>query len=192
MRRVSVVGVSGSGKTTLARAVATRIAAPLIELDGLMHQPGWTPRPEDEFKLEVDRATAQPAWVVDGNYRQVVIEGPVWQRADTVVWLDLPRLTIMRQVVARTLHRSVTREILWNGNREPLSNLLLLNPEESVIAWAWTTYAGLTQRYATAMDDPAWSHLHFIRLRSNAEAARWLRSIGPQSGELDESISGPR
>jgi adenylate kinase family enzyme len=152
----------------------------LVELDGLMHQPGWEPRPYDEFRTDVERATSQPAWVVDGNYRQVVIEGPVWQRADTVVWLDLPRLTVMWQVVARTVRRAVTREVLWNGNREPLSNFLSLDRERSVIVWAWVTYQGLTERYSTAMGDPIWRHMNFVRLRFNAEANRWLRSVGRQ------------
>ena len=182
MRRVSVVGVSGSGKTTLARALAERLPAPLVELDSLMHQPGWNPRPEDEFMAEVERATSQPAWVVDGNSRQVVIEGPVWQRADTVVWLDLPRVTVMRQLVARTVRRAVTREVLWNGNREPLSNFVSLDREQSVIVWAWVTYQGLTQRYSTAMGDPTWGHMNFVRLRSNAEANRWLRLAGREPG----------
>lgn len=177
-----MVGVSGSGKTTLARALAERLRMPLVELDGLMHQPGWEPRPETEFREEVERASSQPEWVIDGNYRQVVIEGPVWQRADTVVWLDLPRLTVMRQLIARTVRRAVTREVLWNGNREPLSNFMSLDRDQSVIVWAWVTYQGLTERYSTAMRDPTWRHLNFVRLRSNAEAKRWLRSVGREPG----------
>jgi adenylate kinase family enzyme len=181
VRRISVVGVSGSGKTTLASLLAERLHVPLVELDSLMHQPGWVPKPDEEFKQEVEQASAGESWVVDGNYRQVVIDGPVWQRADTVAWVDPPRLTIMRQLVSRTLRRAITREVLWNGNREPLSNLISLNPEASVLAWAWTTYAGLSERYATAMTDPRWDHLEFVRLRSNAEARRWLLSIRPPS-----------
>jgi adenylate kinase family enzyme len=158
--------------------LAQRISAPLVELDGLMHQPGWQPRPETEFSMDVDVATSQPAWVVDGNYRQVVIEGPVWQRADTVVWLDLPRFVIMRQLIARTVRRAVTREVLWNGNREALSNFVSLNRERSVFVWSWVTYEGLRERYSTAMADPAWGHLNFVRLGSNAQARSWLQSIG--------------
>jgi len=44
----------------------------------------------------------------------------VWTRADIVVWFDLPRRTVMRQVVTRTLRRAITRAELWNGNREPV------------------------------------------------------------------------
>ena len=161
----------------LARALAERLAVPHIELDALMHQPGWRPKPDDEFMDELEVATAQPAWVVDGNYRRFVIEGPVWKRADTVVWLDLPRRTVMRQVIVRTVRRALTREELWNGNREPLSNFVSLDPLENVIVWAWVKHQDFARRYASAMNDPAWSHLRFVRIRSRAEAARWLSSV---------------
>jgi len=176
-RRISVVGNSGSGKSTLARAVAARLSVPYVELDAFMHQPGWQPRPDEEFLLEVERATAQPDWVVDGNYRRFVIEGPVWKLADTVVWLDLPRRTIMTQVIRRTVRRAVTREVLWNGNREPLSNFLSLDPLQNIIVWAWVKHHDFAERYASAMTDPRWRHLRFIRLRSHSEAVRWLDSV---------------
>jgi adenylate kinase family enzyme len=175
--RVSVVGNSGAGKSTLAHALAERLSVPYVELDALMHQPGWQPRPDQEFMEEVERATAGPGWVVDGNYRRFVLEGPVWKRADTVVWIDLPRRTVMRQVIARTIRRALTREELWNGNREPLTNFVSLDPEKNVIVWAWVKHPEFAARYASAMADPAWRHLRFVRLRSHAEAGRWLRSL---------------
>ena len=174
MRRVSVVGSTGSGKTTLSRALATRLGAPYVELDSFMHQQNWQPRPDGEFMEEVERATSQPAWVVDGTYPKVVHEGPVWERADTVVWLDLPRLSVLRQVTARTVRRALTREVLWNGNREPISNFF---SPSSVIVWSWVNHPRIARRYSKAMTDPAWSHLHFVRLRSRVEANRWLESI---------------
>jgi adenylate kinase family enzyme len=177
MRRVSVVGSSGAGKSTLARALAKRLAVPFVELDAFMHQPGWQQRPDDEFMEEVERAAAQPAWVVDGNYRRFVVEGPVWQRADTVVWLDLPRRTVMRQVIARTVRRAVTREVLWNGNREPISNFVSLDPDDNIILWTWVNYDKYVQRYLDAMADPRWREISFVRLRSHAEARGWLESI---------------
>ena len=181
MRRVSVVGTSGAGKSTLARVLAKRLAVPYVELGAFMHQPGWTPRPDAEFMDEVEKATSWPGWVVDGNYMRFVIEGPVWRRADTVVWLDLPRRTVMRQLIARTVRRAVTREVLWNGNREPLTNFVSLNPEDSIILWAWTKHDEFVQRYLDAMADPRWREMTFVRLRSHAEARRWLESIVPSA-----------
>jgi hypothetical protein len=171
------VGSSGAGKSTLARALAKRLAVPYVELDAFMHQAGWQPRPDFEFMNDVDKATSEAGWVVDGNYRRFVVEGPVWQRADTVVWLDLPRRTIMRQVIARTVRRAVTREVLWNGNREPLTNFVSLNPDDNVILWSWVKYHEFVQRYLDAMADPRWRGITFVRLRSHPQARRWLESI---------------
>jgi adenylate kinase family enzyme len=154
------------------------LALPYVELDAFMHQPGWQPRPDDEFMDEIERATTGPAWVVDGNYRRFVIEGPVWNRADTVVWLDLPRRTAMRQVVVRTIRRAVTREVLWNGNREPLTNFTSLDPYKNIIVWTWVNHDKYTERYAHAMTDPVWAHLRFVRLPSHSAAGRWLNTIG--------------
>ena len=182
MRRVSVVGNSGAGKSVLGRALASRLAVPYVELDAFMHQAGWAPRPDPEFLDDVDRATAQPGWVVDGNYVSVVIEGPVWKRADTVIWLDLPRRTVMRALIARTVRRSLTREVLWNGNREPLSNLYSLVPNDNFVVWTWVHHDEVVRRYRDAMADPRWSGIDFIRLRSRAAARRWLESVAPAAG----------
>ena len=82
------------------------------------------------------RAIEPERWFVDGNYS--VVQDVVWDRADTVVWFDLPYVRVMARTVRRTLRRTVTREELWNGNKEPLSNLWSLNPERSIIVWAAT------------------------------------------------------
>jgi adenylate kinase family enzyme len=117
------VGNSDSGKTILARRLATILGVPCIELDAIHHLPGWTPIDPEVFQAKIAEIAAEDRWVIDGNYRLAVSDGPVWQRADMVVWLDLPRRTVMRQVSLRTVRRVLTREELWNGNREPLRNL---------------------------------------------------------------------
>lgn len=177
MRRVSVVGNSGSGKSRLARRIADLLDAPLVELDSIHHLPGWRPIDPELFMAEVARHAAGEAWVIDGNYRRVVLEGPVWQRADTVVWLDPPRRIVLRQVVGRTLRRVLTRQELWNGNREPFANLWRWEPERSIIRWSWTKHDELQERYTTAMASPAFDHLTFVHLRSHAEAEEWLAGL---------------
>jgi adenylate kinase family enzyme len=172
VRRVSVVGNSGSGKTTLARALAQRLAVPHVELDAIHHQPGWRPLPTADFHARVDALTATGGWVVDGNYSAV--RDLVWDRADTVVWLDPPRRTVMRQVIWRSLRRAALRVELWNGNRERWGNFLTRNPEESVIVWAWQRHAVYRARYEAAAADPAWGHLTFVRVRSRDDARRLL------------------
>ncbi|HYZ57273.1 MAG TPA: shikimate kinase [Streptosporangiaceae bacterium] len=172
MRRVSVVGTSGSGKSTIARELARNLGVPFVELDSIFHQPDWVPLPAEEFRRRVADAAAGDGWVIDGNYSAV--QPLVWERADTVIWIDLPRCTVMRQIVWRTLRRVAGRAELWNGNRERWANLLTWDPEKSVISWAWHRHAVYRQRYADAAGDPANAHLRFVRLKSRDDVRRFL------------------
>ena len=176
VRRVSVVGCSGSGKSTVGRRLARDLGVPYVELDSIYHQPGWVPLATEEFRRRAAEAAAGDGWVIDGNYSKV--RPLVWARADTVVWLDLPRWTVMRQVTWRSLWRAAFRVELWNGNRERWANLVTWAPENSVISWAWHRHAVYQERYIAAAADPANAHLHFVRLRSHAEIRHFLAGAG--------------
>jgi adenylate kinase family enzyme len=180
MRRVSVVGNAGSGKSTLARKLAARLAVPHVELDAIYHQPGWVPLAEEELIRRVGQAAAGDGWVIDGNYSAV--RPLVWARADTVVWLDLPRPIVMFRIIWRTIRRVVARAELWNGNREPWQNLVRRDPRESIIAWSWHRHAVYRERYTAAALDPAWAHLRFIRITSRGDLRNLLDRAGPPPG----------
>jgi adenylate kinase family enzyme len=175
VQRISVVGNSGSGKTTVARAIAAALGVPQLELDSVFHQPDWQPLETEEFRRVVSEFTAAGAWVVDGNYSGV--RDIVWDRADTVIWVDPPRHRVMRRLLARTMRRMATRAELWNGNRERW--IYLFRPEESVVLYAWTSHRKLRDRFLAAQDDPANAHLSFRRLRTQAETAALLRDLAP-------------
>jgi adenylate kinase family enzyme len=114
--------------------------------------------------------------VIDGNYSGRV-QDLVWSRADTVVWLDLPRRVVMTRIVRRTLGRVILRRKLWNGNREPWSNLWSRDPMTSVIAWSWTHHAASRERYESALADAKWSNLRFVRLRSQRDVKRFVHEL---------------
>ena len=177
MRRVSVVGNAGSGKSTLSRALAARLGVPYLELDAVHHLPGWTPISPDAFAARVRETAAGDGWVIDGNYGAV--RRLVWERADTVVWLDPPRRTVMRRVLWRTVRRGVTREPLWNDYRESLRNLFSRDPSANIALWAWRNHAKYRDRYEAAATDPANEHLSFVRVASGVDAQRLLDSASP-------------
>ena len=172
-----MVGTSGAGKSTLAAELARVLDAEFLELDSVFHQPGWVPLPDEEFRRRVGDAVAGERWVVDGNYSKV--RDIVWARADTVVWLDLPRRTVMRRIIWRSLWRAAKRTELWNGNRERWRNFFSVDKEESVIAWAWQTHAATRAKLEAARADQGNSHLEFVRLTSPAAVRRFLRSAAP-------------
>ncbi|HEX4214186.1 MAG TPA: adenylate kinase [Candidatus Dormibacteraeota bacterium] len=179
MRRVSIVGASGSGKTSFGRALAGRLGVPFLELDHQFWGPNWTSAEPDVFRERVRELAAGDGWVIDGNYSSLA-RPLVWDRADTVVWLDLPRLQVLIQVVWRTFRRALLRTELWHGNREPLGETL---SRRSIVLWSWNQHPRLRRSYPEAMRDARWSRLRFVRLRSHREARRFLAAQpGPDPG----------
>jgi adenylate kinase family enzyme len=174
MQRVIVGGSSGAGKTTLARRLATELGLPYVELDSLFHGPGWTRRPT--FVEDVTEFAAGDRWVTDSlGYADVV--DLLWDRADTLVWLDFPRWLCELRVLRRSLVRGALRSPLWNGNHESL--IRMVRDPEHPIRWTWQHYAAKRQLVLDRMDDPRWAHVSVVPLRSPGELARWLRQRRP-------------
>ncbi|ATL70807.1 P-loop NTPase family protein [Nocardia terpenica] len=180
VRRIAVEGTSGSGKSTLAERISRRLGIAHIQLDAIHHQENWTPMPAAEFRAAVAERIAADAWVVDGNYHSKLGD-LVWERVDVVLWFDLPRARVMWQIIRRTAGRIVTGRELWNGNREQWRNFFSLNPERSVIVWAWRTHAVNRARFLAARSDPAYGHIEFIRLRSHREAEAVVAELALRS-----------
>ena len=173
MRRVSVVGSSGSGKTTFGAALAARLGVPQIELDAIYWGPNWSTLDVETFQARVREATAADAWVCDGNYsavRPIVLE-----RADSVVWLDLPLRTCLARMLRRTAHRIRTREDMWGGNRESWRELFF--GREALFWWLITQHRHKRRAYAARFAEPVSGHLRVLRFRTSAAAEAWLDGV---------------
>src|SRR5579859_5452646 len=124
MRKVAIISsASGNGKTTLGRELARRLGVPFVELDALVHGPGWVETPDDALRAALAPVLAGEGWVIDGTYRRKLGD-VVLESAEVIVWLDLPLRVWLRRLTARTWRRYWRREELWNGNRETLRNAL--------------------------------------------------------------------
>jgi adenylate kinase family enzyme len=177
---VLVAGTSGSGKTTVAARIAAVLQLPHVEIDALFHGPDWTPRPS--FVEDVHRFSAGPAWVTEWQY--TAVRAHLAERADLLVWLDLPRAVVMRQLVRRTALRRLRRERLWNGNVEaPLWTVF--TDRQHILRWAWNTHGKTAPRVRDLLR--ARPDLPVVRLRSRTEIARWLNGL---AGE-ERAHTGP-
>jgi adenylate kinase family enzyme len=166
---VVIASASGSGKTTLARELAARLGVPFHELDALNHGPSWTEATAEELRERVEPLLAEPAWVVDGSYRSKLGD-LVLERADVVVWLDLPRRVWLPRLLRRTAVRIVRREELWSGNRETLRNFLF--GPDALLPFALRTYGPRRRLYATQL-----RRYELVHLRSTRDVERWLEEV---------------
>lgn len=177
MRKVSVVGTSGSGKTTVGRKLAAALGVPYVELDALHHiGPNWTEASAEELKEKVARAIAGDGWVVDGNY-ETKIGDLVVERADALVWLDLPLRVSLARLWQRTSRRIRDDVELWGGNKESWKSAVW--GRESLFVWAIRSHVRRKRTLPARL--AAHPHLRVVRLRSQAEVDAWLatQSLGP-------------
>ncbi|MPV38870.1 P-loop NTPase family protein [Georgenia subflava] len=170
-RRIAVVGTAGVGKTTLAERLATRLQLPHVEIDGLHWGPAWTPRPD--FLADVEAFVRTERWVTEWQY--TAARPLIADRAELMVWLDLPVPVRMVRVLRRTVRRRLRRESLWAaGNIEPPLRTVL-HDREHIVRWAWDTrhkFDDLPARLAARSP-----HVVLVRLRSQADVDAWLTGL---------------
>jgi adenylate kinase family enzyme len=115
--RLAVIGPSGSGKTWLSSQLASSLGLRHIEIDALFHGPEWESAGVDELRERVAEAIDGDGWVSDGTYHQMIGE-LVFERVETVAWLDLPVRLVIWRLLRRTYVRKKNEVELWHGNRE--------------------------------------------------------------------------
>jgi adenylate kinase family enzyme len=115
--RIAVIGPSGSGKTWLSERLASGLGLRHIEIDALFHGPEWESASVDELRERIAEATDGDGWVSDGTYHQMIGE-LVFERVETVAWLDLPVRVVIWRLLRRTYARKKHGTVLWHGNRE--------------------------------------------------------------------------
>ncbi len=117
-------------------------------------------------------AVRQERWVVEGGYSAV--RPLVWERADTVVWLDYPLPVTFGRLLRRTARRVASQEPLWGGNRESLALAL---SRDSILLWCLQTHGPNRRKYAEQLARPENQHLRVLRFQSPRKAERWLKGL---------------
>lgn len=114
-----LVVMGRGGKTSLASAISDRFGLPFLELDSVVWMPDWQPRDRTERTAIIERWIDDhpDGWVIDGDTADSAgVE--LTERADTVIWLDLPFPTVFSRVVRRTLSRIGSRTKVCGDNYE--------------------------------------------------------------------------
>lgn len=174
-KRIVVIGTTSSGKSTLAKALADQLALDFIELDALHWEPNWKEADLSVFRERVENAVKSDGWVVAGNYSKV--RDLIWSHAEAVIWLDYPFPIVFWRLLTRTLRRGITREELWNGNRESFWVHLKLWSDESLFHWLFKTYWRRKREIPILLARPEYEHMKLIRFKHPRETEQWLETL---------------
>jgi adenylate kinase family enzyme len=171
MRRVLVTAsASGNGKTTVGRELAAQLGVPFVELDSIVHGPGWIEISDAELRARLEPILAGDGWVIDGGYTRK-LGRLVIDAADMIVWLDLPMRVWLPRLVRRSYRRMRGREPLWNGNRETLASLL--GGRDSLFGYAIQAHFRRRREWPELF-----AECNVLRLRTPAEVADFLERGG--------------
>jgi len=179
VRRVSIVGPAGSGKTTLSGDWQDFRGLPYVKVDALQVIDSCVRASPEEFLRRIEEVASQESWILDGN---VDISGvyhaadTAWERADLVIWLDLPRRILMRRLLVRTAIRALRRSALSEATHQRWRDLFVFDPNRSVLAWTWSEQPRLRDAYESQVGDPRWS-ARVVRLRRPHDARRLSQQI---------------
>lgn len=109
-RRIALLGCNGAGKSTLARTLGKLLCLEVFHLDRMWWQGGGyrivgqktadahAMDPQAFLRLQ-EGLVSQDRWIIDGGRADLSVR---LARADTVIFLDLPRRTCMWRMAKRT------------------------------------------------------------------------------------------
>jgi len=175
-RKINVVGTSSSGKSTFSKSLSTILRYEHIELDSLFWGPDWHMPSDNEFFTDLKNVLHnKDRWILDGKYTRTI---PIkWENVELVVWLDYSFFRTLFQALKRAIRRSITKEELWTdtGNRESFRKSFF--SRDSIILWTIKTHSKVRRKYEKIMNDPEYSRIKFVRLKSLSESKRFLEKI---------------
>jgi len=159
--RIVIVGTSCAGKTTLGRDLGARLDHPYTDLDDLHWNPGWIETPFELFSQKVQAVTSQEKWIISGNYSKV--RDHVWTHATHLIWLNYSFPVVMTRALKRTFKRSLTGELICNGNTETLSKAFL--SKDSILWWVIKTYKRRKREIVSTLKSGKYQHLKVVEVQ---------------------------
>ena len=159
--RIAILGGAGAGKSTLARRLGESLGLPVIHLDRIVYDAGWSRIAPDQVGERL-AASLGDAWIIDGTYAETAIL--TLPTADLVLWLDQP--TWLR------LYRA------WRKTRDHRGKPRADRPDGCEEAFGWGYARGILEfgRWSADLERRlnAVSATPVVRLRGDREIARLM------------------
>lgn len=165
--RIAIIGPSGSGKSTLARQLGDKLALQVTHLDAHFWSAGWIESDREQWRETVSALVERERWIIDGNYSSTMdIRLP---RAETIIFLDLPRWLCLLRVLRRWLtYYGDTRPDLPPGCPEKV--------DLEFLRWVWD-YPQRSRPGTLALLRSLEGEKQIVRLQSAGAMRLFLREV---------------
>lgn len=167
MLRIAIIGCSGVGKSTLARRLGEKLGLPVVHLDALYWEPGWTEPQTPAFRARVTEALKGGRWVSDGNYFSKTADLR-FANADLIIWIDQPRWLCLWRITWRSL-------IGWGRTRRDLGPDCPEKIDGELHAYVWGFDRLRRPRMEAALE--AYAHIPIVRLSGDKAVAAFVASM---------------
>ncbi len=127
LEKIVVIGSSGAGKSTFARALGKTLDIEVLHLDRYFWKLGWKEHSrEDRVGIQQKLIKGKKRWIMEGSY--ISSSDARLDAADTIIFLDMPRLLCLRQAIKRhmTAYRTYVRPDIPEVCTDRLSLLCML------------------------------------------------------------------
>lgn len=173
MKRIIIIGTSGCGKTTLAKRLSKILNIPSYDLDDYYWLPKWQPQTDKEFVKIVDKLSNKKTWIMNGNYSKV--NHFIWDRSDTIIWLDYSLLRCLCQGIIRSIIRAISKEVCCGNNYESFKRTFL--SRNSIVLWILSTYRRRKQSYKQAFKNQKEGSKAYLKFSNPKETNQWLKGL---------------
>lgn len=167
MDRVIVIGCSGSGKSTLSQKLHKILQLPIIHLDRYYWQAKWQATKQEAWDQKVTEFALTDRWIIDGNYSRTL--NIRIERADVIVFLDMPRWLCM--------YRIVKRRIQYHGRTRPDLNEDC--PEKldiGFLKWVWD-YRKRNRVKTLEKLEQVKQHKKVVIIRNKKQLEEWVEQL---------------
>ncbi|MCM3627389.1 DNA topology modulation protein [Paenibacillus glycanilyticus] len=168
MKKIAIIGSGGAGKSTLARKLGKLLDQEVSHLDAMFWKANWVSVPKEEQIRVQSELVQQDKWIIDGNYGGTM--DIRLHAADTIVYLDFPRLLCMYRAVKRAIqYRNRARPDMGPDCREKV--------DLPFLKWIWE-YPKTRKPEILSKIQQLSGEKQVIILKSPGEADRFLKRLG--------------
>lgn len=119
-KKIVVIGTSAVGKSTFSKKLSKKNGIPVVFVDSIMWKSGWNYSGDEEIIKKLDEESKKSEWIIEGFIHKGA-RGFIFDRADTIIYLDYHSLVSSSRYITRWLKHHKTARPELEGSPDKFS-----------------------------------------------------------------------